>query len=426
MFDIREKPKKVERAFLIGIQFPDTTSERAEELLLELEELSDTFGVETVGRKIIKLSKTQARFLCGTGKTAEVIEDCRNANADVIIFDETLTPSQQRNWERETKDILVIDRREVILDIFSDRATTKEAALQIELARAEYDLPRLARAWTHLSRQRGGTLQRGEGERQIELDRRMIRKRIQQLHQELKKVCKQRATQRTQRRKKPVPNAAIVGYTNAGKSSLLNLLTNSEVLADDKLFATLDPTTRKIELTNNQPLLLTDTVGFIRKLPHDLIEAFKATLEEAVLADFLIHVIDASNEDAEEHIIATNTVLAELGADKKRTITIFNKTDKVKDQRILTKLRILIPDSHFISVKDISGIDKLVKDMEDILEEDLNQTELSIPADRYDLIALLHRTSHIFEEEFKGNSVTIKASIPANIHGQIKSFITTG
>lgn len=425
MFEIREKPQKVERAFLVGIQFPDQTEERSQELLDELEELSDTFGVQTVGSIIIKLSKSQARFLCGTGKTAEVIEKCREVDADVIIFDEALTPSQQRNWERETKNILVIDRREVILDIFADRATTKEANLQIELARAEYDLPRLARAWTHLSRQRGATMQRGEGERQLELDRRMIRKRIQQLHQELKKVRKQRATQRKQRRKRPVPNAAIVGYTNAGKSSLLNLLTNSEVLADDKLFATLDPTTRKIELSNNQPLLLTDTVGFIRKLPHDLVEAFKATLEEAVLADFLIHVIDASNEDAEEHIIATNTVLAELGADKKRTLTIFNKTDKVEDQRVLTKLRSLIPDSHFISVKDTSGIDKLVKDMEDILEEDLDQTELQIPAERYDIIALLHRTSHIFEEEFKGNTVNIRASVPANIHGQIKSFIVT-
>ena len=206
---------------------------------------------------------------------------------------------------------------------------------------------------------------------------------------------------------------------------MLNLLTNSKVLADDKLFATLDPTTRKIELSNNQPLLLTDTVGFIRKLPHDLVEAFKATLEEAVLADFLIHVIDASNEDAEEHIIATNTVLSELGADKKRTLTIFNKIDKVEDQRFLTRLRSLIPDSHFISVKDTSGIDKLVKDMEYILEEDLDQTELEIPAERYDIIALLHRTSHIFEEEYKGNSVNIRASVPANIHGQIKAFIVT-
>ncbi|MCM8536138.1 MAG: GTPase HflX [Lentisphaeraceae bacterium] len=425
MFEIREKPQKVERAFLVGIQFQDQTQERAEELLHELEELSDTFGVKTVGSIIVKIRETQARFLCGTGKTAEIIEKCREAGGDVIIFDEALTPSQQRNWERETENILVIDRREVILDIFSDRATTKEANLQIELARAEYDLPRLARAWTHLSRQRGGTLQRGEGERQIELDRRMIRKRIQQLHQELKKVRKQRETQRKQRRKRPVPNAAIVGYTNAGKSSLLNLLTDSDVLADDKLFATLDPTTRKIALSNNQPLLLTDTVGFIRKLPHDLVEAFKATLEEAVLADFLIHVIDASNEDAEEHIIATNTVLAELGADKKRTLTIFNKVDKVEDPRILTKLRMLIPDSHFISVKDTCGIDKLVKDMEDILEEDLDQTELIIPAERYDIISLVHRTSHIFEEEFQGNSVNIKASIPANIHGKIKTFIVS-
>ena len=423
MIEIREKPQKVERAFLIGIQYPNQDQEEAEELLEELEELSNTFGVETVGRKIIKITKTQARYLCGTGKVEEVIEECREVNADVIIFDEALTPSQQRNWERETQNILVNDRREVILDIFADRATTKEASLQIELARAEYDLPRLARAWTHLSRQRGAANMKGEGERQIELDRRMVRKRIQQLHQELAKVRKQRATQRKQRRKKPVPNAAIVGYTNAGKSSLLNLMTDSGVLADNKLFATLDPTTRKIQLGNKQELLLTDTVGFIRKLPHDLVEAFKATLEEAVLADFLVHVVDASSEDAEEHIRTTNEVLTELGADKKRTLTVFNKVDKIDSPIKLSRLRSLIPDAIFISVKSNEGIDKLRKEMEDILEEGLSSTELNIPLDRYDIIALLHRTSHIIEEEYEGDRVTIKASVPATIHGKIKSFI---
>lgn len=423
MIDVREKPQKVERAFLIGIQSPDQTLEDTEELLEELEELASTFGVATVGKKIIKISKTQARFLCGTGKVEEVIEECRSLDADVIIFDEALTPSQQRNWERETQNILVIDRREVILDIFADRATTKEACLQIELARAEYDLPRLARAWTHLSRQRGAANMKGEGERQIELDRRMVRKRIQQLHQELAKVRKQRATQRKQRRKKPVPNAAIVGYTNAGKSSLLNHMTDSGVLADNKLFATLDPTTRKINLDNKQELLLTDTVGFIRKLPHDLIEAFKATLEEAVLADFLVHVIDASSEDVEEHIRTTNEVLIELGADMKRTITVFNKIDMLDSHIQLTRLRSIIPDAIFVSVKTGEGIDKLRKEMEDILEEDLFCTELNIPFDRYDIIALLHRTSHIIEEEYEGDRVNIKASVPATIHGKIKSFI---
>jgi GTPase len=425
MIDIREKPQKVERAFLVGIQYPNQSEEDSNELLNELEELSQTFGVQTVAKQIIKISKPQARFLCGSGKVEEIIEECRACNADVIIFDEELSPSQQRNWERQTCDILVVDRREIILDIFANRATTKEASLQIELARAEYDLPRLTRAWTHLSRQRGGAMQRGEGERQIELDRRMIHKRIQQLHQELIKVRKQRAIQRKQRKRKPVPNAAIVGYTNAGKSSLLNLLTNSSVLADDKLFATLDPTTRRIALPNKQELLLTDTVGFIRKLPHGLVEAFKATLEEAVLADFLIHVIDASSDDAEEHIKTTNEVLAELGADKKRTVTVFNKVDKVVDHFKLSRLRSLIPESVFISVKSAEGIDKLTKDMEDILEDDLSCTELNIPLDRYDIIALLHRTSHILEEEYLGNSVSIKASIPANIHGKIKSFIVT-
>ena len=423
MIDVREKPQKVERAYLIGVQFPNQEKEEAEELLDELEELASTFGVDTVGKTIIKISKTQARFLCGTGKVREIIEDCREKGADVIIFDEALTPSQQRNWERETENILVIDRREVILDIFADRATTKEANLQIELARAEYDLPRLARAWTHLSRQRGAINMKGEGERQIELDRRMVRKRIQQLHQELTKVRKQRATQRKQRRKKPVPNAAIVGYTNAGKSSLLNRMTDSGVLADNKLFATLDPTTRKINLDNKQELLLTDTVGFIRKLPHDLVEAFKATLEEAVLADFLVHVVDGSSEDVEDHIRTTNEVLAELGADKKRTLTVFNKVDKLEDHIQRTRLRSLVPDCIFISVKTGEGIDNLRKEMEDILEEDLACTELNIPLERYDLIALLHRTSRIIEEEYDGDRVNIKASIPATIHGKIKSFI---
>ena len=291
------------------------------------------------------------------------------------------------------------------------------------MARAEYDLPRLARAWTHLSRQRGTANQKGEGERQIELDRRMTHKRIEQLQQELAKIRKQRATQRKQRRKKPVPNAAIVGYTNAGKSSLLNLMTGADIFADDKLFATLDPTTRKINLNNKQPLLLTDTVGFIRKLPHDLVEAFKATLEEAVLADFLIHVVDASNSDAVEHIKTTNDVLKELGADMKRTITIFNKIDLVDSPIVLTRLRSLIPDALFISVKSEEGVNVLKEEMEQILAEDLASTELSIPFDRYDIIALLHRTSHILEEEYIDNAVNITASIPATIHGQIKPFI---
>jgi len=423
MIDICEKPQKVERAFLIGIQYQNQSAEEAEELLDELEELSDTFGVATVGRKIIRIKKTQARFMCGSGKVLEIIEDCHQVGADVIIFDEPLSPSQQRNWEKETKNILVIDRREVILDIFADRATTREAALQIELARSEYNLPRLARAWTHLSRQRGATNMKGEGERQIELDRRMVRQRIQVLHGEIKKVRQHRETQRKQRRRKPVPNAAIVGYTNAGKSSLLNLMTDSDILADDKLFATLDPTTRKIFLNNKQELLLTDTVGFIRKLPHDLVDAFKATLEEAAMADFLVHVVDANDECAEEHMRTTYNVLSELKADKKRTITVFNKVDLVDCPRRLAKLRSLASDAFFISVKSNDGINKLKEEMASILEMDLSLTDLKIPFDRYDIIALLHRTSHILEEEFEDTSVNIKATIPANIHGKIKSFI---
>ncbi|EDM28961.1 hypothetical protein LNTAR_14132 [Lentisphaera araneosa HTCC2155] len=409
-------------AFLVGVYKKNDEKEECDQLLEELEELMQTMGVDVAGKKAIRNQKPSARFLLTSGKAEELFHNVMEAEAGIIVFDADISPSQQRNMERESC-LAVIDRREVILEIFSQRATTREARLQIDLARAEYDLPRLTRAWTHLSRQRGGTNMKGEGERQIELDRRMVRARISRLQKELVKVRSQRATQRKQRRKKPVPNAAIVGYTNAGKSSLLNRLTNAGILADDKLFATLDPTTRRILLNNNQELLLTDTVGFIRKLPHDLVEAFKATLEETVVADFLIHVVDASDPDALQQMDTTFKVLNELDADTKKTIIAFNKIDQVEHSNRLASLRSAYPDCIFISVKSGQGIELLQERMCELIEHKLFDVELNIPFDRFDLMALIHRQCQVHSEKYDDNFIYVKCTAPNDLKNEIEDYI---
>ncbi|MEM1296334.1 MAG: GTPase HflX, partial [Verrucomicrobiota bacterium] len=297
MFEVREKPEMVERALLVGVYFDKREESMAESLLVELNELVDTLGIGVVERELFYVRDQNKAYLMGVGKKDEVIDMVRDLKCDCIVFDNQLSPMQQKTWEAEA-GVTVIDREEVILDIFAMRAQTREAQLQVELARMQYALPRMAKMWSHLDRQGGGSgggkggagAARGEGEKQIEVDRRLARERIGRAKAELEVVRKQRATQRKERESNPIPHAAIVGYTNAGKSSLLNCLSGSEVLAKDMLFATLDTTTRRIELPDGQPLLVTDTVGFVRNLPHRLVEAFKATLEEALLADFLVHV----------------------------------------------------------------------------------------------------------------------------------------
>ncbi|MFA7231970.1 MAG: GTPase HflX, partial [Victivallaceae bacterium] len=297
----KDNRKLVERAILVGVHDTQTTPSEAREHLEELEELVTNLNIGIIDRLLVNLKTPQSQYYVGSGKAQEIFDLIEELNADCLIFDGELSPSQQRNWERFTK-ICVIDRQEVILDIFAERASTRESVLQVELARMQYYVPRLTRAWTHLSRQKGGNKgTRGEGEKQIEADRRLVKDRIKFLQLELQEVRKQRDTQRKNRDRNEIPHAAIVGYTNAGKSSLLNKLSGANVLVEDKLFATLDPTTRKILLPSKQPLLLTDTVGFVRKLPHNLVEAFKSTLEEAVLADFLILVLDISSPYVEEH-----------------------------------------------------------------------------------------------------------------------------
>ena len=412
------------KAYLVEIQRFGQSAEDSKSLLEELTELCATLELEVVGSQIVKLNHPQAAFLIGSGKLDELNQLSKQLGAGVLVFDDELSPAQQRNIEKVT-GLATIDRREVILDIFASRATSAEARLQVSLAKAEHSLPRLTRLWSHLSRQKGGGVnQKGEGESQLELDRRMVKNRILKLKEELAVVRGQRDTQRKSRRKRPVPNAAIVGYTNAGKSTLLNRLTQASVLADDKLFATLDPTTRRVSLPNNQELLLTDTVGFIRRLPHDLVEAFKSTLEEAALADFLVHVVDASDPQADEHMKTTLRVLAELGAEHKRTLTVLNKVDLLKgDELPLMRLRQIAPDAIAVSVHSGFNMDLLARELADLLADEMKIFELVLPVDRFDLVAYLHRACKVEKETYEEDGVRIRAGIPPHLLNKVQAFV---
>ena len=399
MFEVKEKPRLVERAFLISYIHSEKERLAADSLLDELDELTKNLGIGVVGRRIIRIRKTSPRFILGKGKVEEVLEILKQCNADVLIFDNEISPAQQRNWETESK-ILVIDRHEIILDVFAERAQTKEAKLQVKLARLEYSLPRLRRAWTHLSRQRGGGVtQRGEGEAQIELDQRMVRDHIAATRKEILQVSKQRQTGRSRRQKLPLPSVAIVGYTNAGKSTLLNQMTGSSAIAEDKLFATLDPTSRRLKLPKGRILVLTDTVGFIRKLPHRLVDSFKATLEEALVADLIIHLVDLSSPEYEAHMETTQSVLRELGAAENPVLTVFNKIDLVENELEKLNARRISPGSIFISAQTNKGIPQLLDKLEEIFSSKNKENYYRIPLGRYDLVARLKAQGNLLEEE---------------------------
>ena len=394
----KDERKIVERALLIGINDFTAPDEDTAMHLDELEELAGNLGISAVAKMVVKLKEPHAKYYLGTGKTEEIAEMARELEADCLIFDDELYPIQQRNWERLTK-LSVIDRQEIILDIFAERATTSEAVLQVELARLEYYLPRLTRAWSHLSRQRGGR-NKGEGEKQVELDRRIVRTRIAELKVQLANIKKQRDTQRKSRKRNNMPQTAIVGYTNAGKSSLLKRLSNADIYVADKLFAILDPTTRRIILPNQQELLITDTVGFVRKLPHALVEAFKSTLEEAVLADFLVLLLDISSPCVEEQWETTMNVLKELGAEDKNILPVFNKIDLKYDPVLVTRIRHMFPNAQFISVSSGEGIDELLRQMEKLVASGSHIIRVKLPPERYDLAAFSHQNGNVLESEY--------------------------
>ncbi|WP_018970118.1 GTPase HflX [Rubritalea marina] len=426
MFEVREKPQMVERALLVRLSFNRRDQDEDISLLEELNELVTTLGVGVVDMNLAHSRSMHKKYLCGTGKAAEIVELAHAHECDCIVFDNQLAPSQQREWE-ELSQICVIDREEVILDIFAQRAQTKEARLQVDLARMQYALPRMARMWGHLDREGGGGsggggASRGMGEQQIEVDRRLARKRIDRTKRELEAVRTQRATRRKDREKNDTAHAAIVGYTNAGKSTLINRLSGADIFAKDMLFATLDTTTRSIELPDAQTLLLTDTVGFVRNLPHRLVEAFKATLEEAVLADFLIHVLDASDPRAIEFFETTMHVLGELGASDKPMLTVLNKVDALEDSGVLASLEDRFPNTICISAKRNVGIDKLLHKCTSMLGDRVRRASYRIPQSRGDLSALIHNECKVLHTDYEGNDILITAIVPKAVEGRLESF----
>ena len=421
---MRDRPQMVERALLVRICFDKREEEESRSLLNELAELVGTLGIGVVGDELVRARQTQKKFLCGKGKAEEVAAQARALGCDCIVFDNQLAPNQQREWE-EAADMTVIDREEIILDIFARRAQTREARLQVELARMEYALPRMARMWGHLDREGGGgsggsAAARGMGEQQIEVDRRMARKRIDRIKADLAAVRKQRATQRKERQKAEAPHAAIVGYTNAGKSTLLNLLSGSEVLEADMLFATLDPTTRRVELPDGRDLLVTDTVGFVRNLPHRLVESFKATLEEAVLADFLVHVLDASEPELERLCDTTLEVMTELGAADKPVLTVLNKIDLVDDPQRLRALQSQFPEAVSISARSGEGMDALHHKFVDYLSRAVSRRRYRIPQHRGDLVSLLHAEAKVLETSYEGNDVFVEVLVSRELEGRLE------
>lgn len=410
------------RTVVLGIQHPGMTSRQAADLTEELAGLAATMELLVVDRQIVKLKEINPKFLIGAGKADEIARWANDLEAACIVFDDELSPSQQRNWEKLT-GIAVIDRHEVILDIFASRASTREAGLQVALARLEYSLPRLQRAWGHLSRQRGGAKgTRGEGETQLEIDRRVVVRKIERIKNELEEVRRQRSIRRKQRMREPVPSASIVGYTNVGKSSLLTLLSHSEVYAENKLFATLDPTTRRVVLPGGKELVVTDTVGFIRKLPHDLIESFKSTLEETVLADYLIHVLDASSPDIDEHYETTMEVLKEIDAGGKPIVTILNKIDLVTDPAERDMVLQRYPDAIPFSTRTGEGLPALAAALGELLSQENEPQRFRLPVDRYDLVALVHRKGRVLSEEYLDGTILLSAEVAAPVRYLLADF----
>lgn len=400
------------------------------ESLEELSELAATAGGEVVGNGTQKLESPVAGTFIGSGKADEFAQHCRQQDVDTVIFDDDLSPAQSRNLER-VFECKVLDRTSLILDIFAQRARTKEGKLQIELAQLQHLLPRLTRYWGHLSRQKGGIGMRGDGETQLETDRRRVQDRIARIARELQVVRRQRSTQRQGRQRNLWPLASIVGYTNAGKSTLLNALTGSQVFAEDKLFATLDPTTRRLKLPTNQSVLLTDTVGFIRKLPHGLVEAFKATLEEVVQADLLLHVVDASHPQAEGQVRAVNTVLDEIGAAGKPTILVYNKIDRLNGKSNgdhdgngngHSRLK-LDPQAVAVSARTGEGLPALLAELNNQVRSAREFVELSVPHEEAAVIARLHAAGQVVESDYEGEKARFKARIPPHLHEEFAPFI---
>lgn len=398
------KSDKLERAVLISLRIGRESKEVVEEHLDELERLTDTAGAETIFKILQDRAKPDTAFYIGKGKAEEVAQLIELNDIDIIIFDDDLTPTQVRNLEK-LMNKKIIDRSGLILDIFASRAQTREAKTQVELAQLQYMLPRLSRAWTHLSKQYGGIGTKGPGETQIETDRRIIRTRIAKLKERLGKIESQTTIKSTKR--KEHINVSLVGYTNAGKSTLLNQLTGSDVLAEDKLFATLDSTTRSVQLEKNKEIMLSDTVGFIRKLPHHLVASFKTTLNVVKDADYILHVIDISHPYFEDHIRVVDETLKELDCDKKKQLKIFNKVDALSDKNIIEYVRNKFNDSIIISAARGINISVLKERLNDFYSNKFIEETITLNAVESKIISQLHASTEVISVKYIDEKVVV-------------------
>ena len=401
-----------EKIILVGVVIPPATVEETDAHLDELALLVDTAGADVVERVVQRRDRPDPATYVGRGKAEELRRLSLEVDSDTVVFDDELSPAQQRNLER-ILGRTAIDRTAVILDIFAQNASTLEGKAQVELALLRYRLPRLRGKGHTLSQQAGGIGTRGPGETQLEVDRRRLLRRATKLEAELRELAQNRRTQRKARARSRLSTVALVGYTNAGKSTVLNRLTDAGVLVEDRLFATVDPTTRRLTLPGGEPVLLTDTVGFVRKLPHQLVEAFRSTLDEVVEADLLLHVVDVSSPDPEAHIRAVRAVLAEIGADQVPELLAFNKADRLgpDDKPRLDRLRQRYPGSVVLSATTGDGATDLVTALSDRLRALFQVVELVVPYERGDVVAAVHRHGEVLSEEHEAAATRLRARL---------------
>ena len=403
-----------ERAVLVGIE--------NEEALEELRELLKTAGGKELSRMVQSRDKKDTAYFIGKGKLKELSLLVQTVDANLVVFDEELSGAQIRNLE-EALGVKVIDRTQLILDIFAQRAKSREGKLQVELAQLKYAMPRLIGLGQQMSRTGGGIGTRGPGEKKLEVDRRRIRDRVNDLQNEIREIKKQRSVQRVSREANNVFQACVVGYTNAGKSTLLNSLADADIYAMDQLFATLDPTTRKVMLESGKEVLVTDTVGFIKKLPHELVEAFKSTLEEVLYADLLIHVVDGSNKDYYQQIKVVLEVLKELGAENKPIITVINKVDKVEDLASINVNATEETPAVFISALNKMGFDKLMQEIDKVAAQRWRIAELMVPYTDGAMNSMIHNNSRVLEEDYREEGIYVKAEMDPITYGRVAKYL---